>query len=89
LKVAYGLIVFSQEQTMSDDLRSLSYPVASPHVGGLSESVAAYDPGTSSLADAALKIEIDAILQRLRIGMPTLHREMDELLVRLREPVTA
>ena len=53
------------------------------------------DTGTSSddetfmaLEEAAMLVEIDDILAQLGEGIPKLQHEMDELLVRLRRPVT-
>jgi len=36
--------------------------------------------------EQAMALEIDDILQRLHVGIPKLRQDMDDLLVRLREP---
>jgi hypothetical protein len=65
------------------------FPTARPVVGGLAEGVAPCEPRQTSNEDTALSLEIDAILDRLQNGIPELHREMDDVLARIRRPVAA
>jgi hypothetical protein len=52
----------------------------------MAEGVAALEGMPASVQDAAMSEEIDFILDRLRSGVPQLHREMDELLTRVHRP---
>ena len=52
---------------------------------GFAESVAVLEP-PPALADTGVFQELDAIFGRLRTGVPRLHRDMDELLARIRTP---
>nr|WP_294519978.1 hypothetical protein [uncultured Rhodopila sp.] len=68
---------------------SIDYPVAEDADSGLprlAESASAFILRPSSDAEADMLREIDAIQERLRIGIPQLHREMDALLARVRTP---
>ncbi len=57
--------------------------------GGVAEAPAPYDPGTPTLQESAMIKEINAILDRLRVGIPRLHQEMDDLLARIGRPAAA
>ncbi len=63
------------------------YPIAEDADAGLlrlAESAATFIRRPSSDAEADMLREIDAIQERVRAGMPQLHREMDALLARNR-----
>jgi hypothetical protein len=53
---------------------------------GARDPVAAFVMRPSSDAEADMLREIDAIQERLRVGIPQLHRELDTLLARVRTP---
>jgi len=48
--------------------------------------VVAYDLSPPSTLEQAMTQEIDDILRRLHHGIPRLRQDLDDLLVRLREP---
>jgi hypothetical protein len=59
------------------------------HERTLSDTDTSSDDETAvALEEAAMSVEIDEILTQLGQGIPKLQQEMDELLVRLRRPVT-
>ena len=66
----------------------MEYPIgedANPGGCGLAES-ATFVLRPSSDAEADMLREIDSIQERLRVGIPQLHRDMDTLLARIRTP---
>lgn len=68
---------------------SIDYPAAEDADSALpqmAESASAFVRRSSSDAEADMLREIDAIQERLRVGIPQLHREMDALLARVRTP---
>jgi hypothetical protein len=73
-------------KTSLSDSWAASLPVAPSPVSGFSEDMAVYDPRPSSVIEQAMTLEIDDILQRLHAGIPKLRQDIDDLLVRLREP---
>nr|WP_294513004.1 hypothetical protein [uncultured Rhodopila sp.] len=69
----------------------IDYPAAEDADSGLprlGESASTFVHRSSSDAEADMLREIDAIQERLRVGIPQLHREMDALLARVRTPGT-
>ena len=67
------------------------YPIAEDaHPGRyqVADSASTFVHRSSSDAEADMLREIDAIQERLRVGIPQLHREMDALLSRVRTPGT-
>jgi hypothetical protein len=52
----------------------------------MAEGVAAFEGAPASVQDAAMSEEMDFILDRLRSGVPQLHREMDEFLAHVHRP---
>jgi hypothetical protein len=53
---------------------------------GVAETAATFVMRPCSDAEADMLREIDAIQERLRVGIPQLHRELDALLARVRTP---
>ena len=78
----YGV---ATETTMATDIFSPGGAARAPGAG-LAESVAHYDAGPSTARQAAMSLEIDAILDRLGAAIPKFHQEMDALLERVRRP---
>jgi len=69
----------------------MDYPISEDAGAGrhqMAESAAPFILRPSSDAEADMLREIDAIQDRLRVGIPQLHREMDALLARIRTPGT-
>ena len=65
------------------------YPIAEDADPGryqVAESASAFVLRPSSDAEADMLREIDAIQERLRVGIPQLHRDIDALLARVRTP---
>jgi hypothetical protein len=52
----------------------------------MAEGIVVFEGAPVSARDATMSNEIDAILHRLRSGVPELHREMDDLLTRVHRP---
>jgi hypothetical protein len=55
----------------------------------LSQDMAAFGPRPASGEDVAMSVDIDAIHDQLARDIPTLRREMDALLTRVRTPALA
>jgi hypothetical protein len=75
-----------------DRADSMEYPIAEDAASGrpgAAETAATFVMRPSSGAEADMLREIDAIQERLRVGIPQLHREMDALLARVRTPRSA
>jgi hypothetical protein len=65
------------------------FPIAEDAEPGryqVAETAATFVMRPCSDAEADMLREIDAIQERLRVGIPQLHRELDALLARVRTP---
>ncbi len=65
---------------------NFSYPLPEVMGGQFGESMVTFDLRPSSAIEADMLREIDAIQERLRTGIPQLHREMGALLARVQTP---
>jgi hypothetical protein len=77
------------DRKMDHRPEGIDYPIAEDAAAvrhGVAERATTFVLRPSSVSEADMLREIDAIQERLRVGIPQLHREMDALLARVRTP---